>query len=83
MGLDGILRTAKQVFYREVPLDEFAVRLDIPAVVVDVGYLQSIEFQFVCDIGDELKFFTGLPVAELYEAQVLRIAAWSTWDGQS
>lgn len=54
MGLDGILRTAKQVFYYEVPFDEFEERLDVPAVAVDVGYLQSIEFKLVCDIGDEL-----------------------------
>lgn len=54
MGFDSILRTAKQVLYYKVPLDKFEERLDIPTMPVYVRYLQPIDLQLVCNIGDEL-----------------------------
>ena len=58
MSSDSILRASEHMLDCEVLLYELEERLDIPPVPIDIGYLQSIEFQAVNYIREEEEQFS-------------------------
>lgn len=65
MDLDCILGVAPKGFDRQVSLDPFEERLNLPPVAVDVGNDKRPEFKVVGKKGNNLFFFS---IIELYLA---------------
>ena len=70
MDLDCVLGVAPKGFHRQVSLNPFEERLNLPPVAVDVGDDKRPKFKVVGQKGNNLFFFS---IIELYQAQVFRI----------
>lgn len=70
MELDSVLGVTPEGFDRQVSLNPFEERLNLPPVAVDVGNDKRSKFKVVGYEGDNL-FYLG--IIELYHAEVFRV----------